>query len=159
MVTSQLLTTLQDIMNYYDKKNQIDIAVLDFAKGFDTVPHNRLLGKLPHYGVNNNLPSKERVSVVGRAHSHEVLVESGVPQGTVLGPLLFLTYINDLLDKVSSSVRFFADDPILYRAIKTTEDQDTLQQDLFSLEKCFQVWGMRFNTTKCEIMRSQRSLT
>jgi ribonuclease P/MRP protein subunit RPP40 len=72
-------------------------------------------------------------------------VSSGVPRGTVLGPLLFLCHINDLLEAVKSNVRLFADDCILYRKIRSVQDTCRLQQDLDSLEKWATIWGMKFN--------------
>ena len=89
-------------------------------------------------------------------------VESGVPQGTVLGPLLFLTFINDLPDAVQSQVRLFADDCLLYRVIRRPEDQLILQRDLDSLEEWTKTWGMKFNPSKCTILtvsNSQSPLT
>ena len=77
---------------------------------------------------------------------------SGVPQGTVLGPLLFLLHINDLTSEVSSKVRLFADDCLVYRNIKNKEDQIALQKDLNLLENWGNAWGMRFNAAKCNIM-------
>ena len=74
------------------------------------------------------------------------------PQGTVLGPLLFLCHINDLPDAVKSTVRLFADDSLLYRHIKIMQDDLTLQRDLQSLETWGKNWRMRFNTKKCYIM-------
>ena len=82
---------------------------------------------------------------------------SGVPQGTVLGPLLFLLHINDLPSVVSSTVRLFADDCLIYRNIKNKEDQITLQKDLNLLENWGNTWGMRFNAAKCNIMRVSRT--
>ena len=82
---------------------------------------------------------------------------SGVPQGTVLGPLLFVLYINDLSSVVSSKVRLFADDCLIYRNIKNKEDQIALQKDLNLLENWGNTWGMRFNTDKCNIMRVSRT--
>ena len=78
---------------------------------------------------------------------------SGVPQGTVLGPLLFLLHINDLPSVVSSKVRLFADDCLIYRNIKNKEDQIAMQKDLNLLENWGNTWGMRFNAAKCNIMR------
>ena len=89
--------------------------------------------------------------------SHIIDVVSGVPQGTVLGPLLFLLHINDLPSVVSSKVRLFADDCLIYRNIKNKEDQIALQKDLNLLENWGNTWGMRFNAAKCNIMRVSRT--
>ena len=92
-----------------------------------------------------------RVIVDGEVSS-ETTVDSGVPQGTVLGPLLFLVHINDLPDCVASSVRLFADDCLIYRISKSTQDRIALQQDLHNLEAWAADWGMRFNASKCYIL-------
>ena len=89
--------------------------------------------------------------------SQEVL--SGVPQSTVLGPLLFLLHINDLPSVVTSQVRLFADDCLLYRPILSGADRVALQRDLDSLEKWSDTWGMRFNAKKCQIMSITRGKT
>ena len=94
--------------------------------------------------------------VVGSAVSGLSDVHSGVPQGTVLGPLLFLLYINDLPDCVSSKVRLFADDCLLYREISSYEDQNALQADLRALEKRTLDWGMKFNPSKCTVLTISR---
>ena len=78
---------------------------------------------------------------------------SGVPQGTVLGPLLFLLHINDLPSVVSSKVRLCADDCLIYRNINNKKDQIAVQKDLNLFENWGNTWGMRFNTAKCNIMR------
>ena len=79
-----------------------------------------------------------------------------MPQGTVLGPLLFLTYINDLPSEVSSQVRLFADDCLLYRPIRSRADQEQLQRDLSALQAWADKWGMNFNPSKCFILRVNR---
>ena len=110
---TQLLTTFHDIESAYNKKgSQIDIAVLDFSKAFDTVPHDGLLSKLKHYDIDDKIWTwisnflKQRVVVDG-IQSDLVTVDSGVPQGTVLGPILFLLHINNLPSVISSKVRLF----------------------------------------------------
>ncbi|KAK7108867.1 hypothetical protein V1264_016528 [Littorina saxatilis] len=80
---------------------------------------------------------------------------SGVPQGTVFGPLLFLCHINDLPQSVKSTVRLFADDCLLYREIRTFRDHLTLQEDLRKLEQWAHKWGMKFNAKKCYILSSK----
>ena len=88
-----------------------------------------------------------RVQLEG-VHSDEASVDSGVPQGTVLGPILFIGHINfDLPDSIKFSVKLFADDCLLYREIKTQGDHDILQQDLTDLENWAEEWGMRFTAT------------
>ena len=91
-------------------------------------------------------------TIVEGESSKETSVDSGVPQGTVLGPIMFLCHINDLPDCVNSSVRLFADDCLLYRTIKKEEDHLTLQADLKHLEEWANKWGMRFNTKKCYVL-------
>ena len=162
---TQLLLTLQDLMTYRDQKDQTDIAVLDFSKAFDAVPHDRMLGKLEFYGITGPVLNwtaaflKNRVQrvVVDERQSRSATMDSGVPQGTVLGPLLFLLHINDLPSVVDSQVRLFADDCLVYRPIRSEADQVLLQRDLSSLELWGDTWGMHFNATKCNIMRISRS--
>lgn len=157
---TQLVTTLRDLFTSYDSSTQVDLAVLDFSKAFDTVPHQKLLHKLAHYGVKgtthqwigNFLTNRTMKVVLDGEESREVTVDSGVPQGTVLGPLLFLCHINDLPVTVKSQVRLFADDCLLYREIHTFNDHIALQEDLKKLETWAQDWGMRFNAKKCNIL-------
>ena len=122
---TQLVTTFQDLAQMHNKKgSQIDIAVLDFSKAFDTVPHDGL-SKLKHYGIDdkiwlwicNFLKNRKQSVVVDGTQTSLIDVISGVPQGTVIGPLLFLLHINDLPSVVSSKVRLFADDCLIYRNI------------------------------------------
>ncbi|KAK7095475.1 hypothetical protein V1264_006874 [Littorina saxatilis] len=160
---TQLLTTMHDIMKSHDAGRQVDVAILDFSKAFDTVPHGRLLSKLHHYGVRGPvhqwitcfLTQRSMRVVLEGAESEEVTVMSGVLQGTVLGPLLFLCHINDLPQSVKSTVRLFADDCLLYREIRTFQDHLTLQEDLRQLEQWAHKWGMQFNAKKCYILSSK----
>ena len=157
---TQLLVTMQDLLQANDRNIQMDIAILDFSKAFDTVPHDRLLQKLEAYGIRGNLhkwlssflKDRQMNVVVEGEHSESAYVESGVPQGTVLGPLMFLCHINDLPDCVKSQVRLFADDCLIYREIKTQKDHQILQNDLKELENWAAKWGMRFNAKKCYIL-------
>ena len=84
--------------------------------------------------IQNFLTNRTQKVVVDGSSSESARVRSGVPQGTVLGPLLFLTYINDLPSMVSSQIRLFADDCLLYRPIKCRTDQEQLQRDLSALQ-------------------------
>ena len=164
---TQLLTTTHDFLTSLDKKHQVDIAILDFSKAFDTVPHQKLLHKLKHFGINgpllswleNFLTQRTMQVVLEGTTSQTTSVDSGVPQGTVLGPLLFLCHINDLPDNVQSQVRLFADDCLLYREIKSFQDHVTLQEDLVKLEIWASKWGMRFNASKCYILSVEKKST
>jgi hypothetical protein len=85
--------------------------------------------------------------------SEETTVDSGVPQGTVLGPLMFLCHVNDLPDSVTSSVRLFADDCLLYHTIKQEDNHQALQKDLKNLEEWANKWGMRFNAKSTKVQQ------
>ena len=139
-----------------DNKTQIDAILLEFAKTFDKVPHLRLLSKLT-YEITGNTQNwiksflsnrEQRVSVNG-ALSDNTDVISGVPQGSVLGPVLFLLYINDINGKIKSSIRLFADDSIIYRKISSKTDHEILQTDLSQLQTWSDKWQMEFNVSKC----------
>ena len=91
--------------------------------------------------------------------SENLSVLSGVPQGTVLGPLMFLLYINDISTNIGSSIPLFADDCVLYQIIKSTEDHDQLQQDLNTLVKWTKQWQMILNPAKCVTLHCTRSLS
>ena len=147
-----------------DHRKQTDLILLDFQKAIDTVPHQRLLCKLSSYGIQNQLYSwidswltqRKQQVIVDSLASVWVPVKSGVPQGTVLGPLMFLIYINDIGDNISSSLQLFADDCILYRTITSPEDSIQLQRDLDSIFEWSQLWQMNFNIKKCVVLRCYR---
>ena len=80
-------------------------------------------------------------------------LKSGVPQGTVLGPLLFLIYINDIESQITSSIHLFADDSAPYRPVYSESDSLSLQEDIFKLQKWANTWQMAFNVNKCKLLR------
>ena len=158
--------TTEHLVQNYEDKIQTDLIVLDFSKAFDAVSHQRLLHKLDHYGIRgptplwiqNVLTTRTQKVVVDGSFSDIAHVGSGVPQGTVLGPILFLCYTNDLSSSVSSDVRLFADDCHLYRPIKSKDAQKKLQKDLTNYESWADTWGIKFNPSKCSVLQVKRPL-
>ena len=138
---TQLINTMEELCKGLKDEQQIDALILDFSKAFDVVGHRRLLGKLDHYGVRGDthqwierwLTGRIQRVVVEGESSEDVPVRSGVPQGTVLGPLMFIIYINDIADGTDSSIRLFAHDPLLYRVVSSTRDNSKLQTDLHTM--------------------------
>ena len=147
---AQLASVVEDILHDLDHLKQVDLIFLNFCKAFDTVPHSRLLLKLSLYGIQNNvnlwiqswLTQRVQRVVVNGSHSTWLSVESGVPQGSVLGPLLFLIYINDIVKDISSNLRLFADDCLLYCVITSEEDSALLQNDLNTIFTWSLLWQM-----------------
>ena len=137
---------------------------MDFAKAFNKVPHRRLLHKFDYYEIRGSTHKWISSSLSGRSQqvaldgqaSDPVPVLSGVPQGSVLGLILFLVFINDLRDNVKSSVYLFADNCVLYRNIHSLQDRLILLEDLDSLGLWDADWQMKFNVAKCHSMRVTR---
>ena len=160
---TQLITTIRDFAESINDKDQTDAILLDFSKAFDKVDHKLLLSKLSSYGISNSLlawlksflSNREQTVIVDGSESSPVPVLSRVPQGTVLGPLLFLVYINDIAKDLShgTHLRLFADDSLLYRVIKSPDDSATLQRDLDSLQRWETTNKMEFHPQKCELLR------
>ena len=168
---TQLVQFYHDMVSNLDGaqdrgQKQTDVIIMDFAKAFDKVPHRRLLYKLGYYGIRGSyhkwisswLSERSQKVVLDGQASDPVPVLSGVPQGSVLGPVLFLIFINDLPDNIRSSVRLFADDCVLYWNIKSPIDCKILQDDLNSLSRWETDWQMKFNVAKCHSMRVTRHL-
>jgi hypothetical protein len=138
--------------------------VLDFSKAFDKVNHAKFVQKVSNIGVCSQvslwvasfLTDRSQEVVVDGCSSSPCRVTSGVPQGSVIGPALFLIYINDLPDNISSEVRLFADDTVIYN---TADNRDQLQRDLNTLEKWELHWDMEFKPTKCEHIKFSRKHT
>ena len=157
---TQLLYYLDECIEKIANGNVIDAIYLDFSKAFDTVPHRRLLGKLESYGIqgktlnwiNSFLKGRKQQVVVNGSKSGIDSVISGIPQGTVLGPVLFVIYINDLLDVISSDGFMFADDTKIFRKITSLADALMLQDDLQKLEEWSNIWLLKFNADKCHVL-------
>ena len=160
-------STVTQLMNYLDvclrsisAGNVVDCIYLDFAKAFDSVPHKRLLGKLKSYGVSSNiygwvkafLTDRTQIVRVNGEESVSAHVTSGIPQGSVLGPILFIVYINDLLEGVNSDGLLFADDAKIFKTIINQKDSDVLQEDLDSLIDWSKQWLLDFNADKCHVL-------
>ena len=162
---TQLLDFSHNLVSTMHDGTQTDVIALDFAKAFDTVPHTHLLFKLDRLGVDPTtrqwissfLHGRKQCVLLDGVCSSEVPVLSGVPQGSVLGPVLFLAYINDLADDISSKVRLFADDTIISREIRCKQDAITLQDDLDKLQAWGSRWQMSFHPGKCQVLRVSRS--
>ena len=166
---TQLIEFIDDLSSNLQKNQQTDVLNMDFAKAFDKVCHSLLVHKLHHYGIRgkvnnwikNWLTNRKQCVVVEGEKSQFVIEFSGVPQGSVLGPCLFLYYINDLAAQLHSTVRFYADETIAYLVVETPEDASLLQEDLNTLAKWEDQWRMKFHPSKCTKMTvtSKRSPT
>ena len=141
-------------------RGRTGVVVVDFAGAFDKVSHRGLLYKLDYYGIRGSthkwitswLSGRFQKVVLDSQASDPVPVLFGVPQGSVLGPVLFFIFINDLPGYIRSSVRRFADDCVLYRNIESPTDCQILQDDLNSLAQWEAFWQMKFNVAKCHSM-------
>ena len=158
--TTQLLKVIDLWTEILDQGGAIDSVYLDFAKAFDTVPHERLLVKLASYGIGGQVLKwirhfltgrRQRVAVAG-TFSTWVDVLSGVPQGSVLGPILFVCFINDMPDVVKSFVYMYADDSKIFSRVDFIYEAESLQKDLDCLQDWESKWQLRFNVDKCKVM-------
>ena len=164
---TQLLETVHHWANALDQRSSVHVIFLDFSKTFDTVPHLKLCAKLDNIGVRGNILSwikafltnrQQRVCVDGRS-SDWSSISSGVPQGSILGPLLFLIYINDITLSLNSKARLFADDCTLYRTVSSAEDCVLLQSDLAKVYSWTQMWQLSLNTSKCKVLNISNKRT
>ena len=161
---TQLTTVINDWAKILDNRGQVDTFILDFEKAFDTPPHELLKSKLFSYGIGGKtlkwtdsfLCFRQLRIVVNGVKSDWAPVLSGVPQITVLGPLLFSLYINDISSDTESEIRLFADDCDCYLEIKDEEDTMKLQSDIDRLGCWARKWGMRFQLVKCNMMQLTR---
>ena len=159
---TQFLQTTDDILQNVNNRKQTDCSILDFSKAFDKVPHQGLKQtnkKLKFYGIRKSTQHcimaflsdwKQWVVVDGASSSYSV--ELGKPQGTLLGPLLFLIFINDINSNITSKIHLFADDCLIYKEINSPRDQLLLQQDINTLAHWARTWKMSFNVDKCHVL-------
>ena len=157
----QLLDVLDDLTSAYDESKQTDVIYIDIKKAFDSIPHRRLLLKLQAYGFGDEIlcwiedflkGRKQKVNVNGEFSEWQPIT-SGIPQGSVLGPVLFIIYINDLPDKLKSMCKIFADDSKIYRSIQDEVDQDIIQEDLFEICDWTDIWLLRISIPKCKAIQ------
>ena len=157
---TQLVMTYHKICKQIDLGKTVHSLVLDFRKAFDMVPHGLIVKKLIMHGfdnclirwITNFLASRQQRVLVRGFESTRVAVTSGVPQGSVIGPKLFLLYINDLPDCIKSNASLFADDTFIYRVIHSDEDWQVLQSDIHSVENWSKKWLMPLNAAKTQLI-------
>jgi hypothetical protein len=163
--TTNLLEFLELLTSAVDAGDSVDVIFLDFAKAFDKVPHKRLVAQLQAHGVGGKVlkwitawlrERKQRVVLNGAGSSWQDVL-SGVPQGSVLGPILFLIFINNLdaMAQMITILKKFADDTKLGQVIRTPADSEKLQNCLDRMTEWAAKWGMSFNVSKCNARRSK----
>jgi hypothetical protein len=158
-VTNQL-ETMDYITKQISDGNNVDIIYMDFAKAFDTVPHKRLIQKISAYGIKGKtldwirdfLSNRKQRVVMGESVSTWCEIFSGVPQGSVLGPLLFLLFINDLPDQVKCECKLYADDSKLMSLANNKDDKSRLQNDINNIIEWTNKWLVKLNKQKCKVM-------
>ncbi len=152
---TNLLETFERITDELDQGNCPDMIYLDYRKAFDSVPHKRLIYKLGRYGIRGKVLDwfeclltnrKQKVTVRGQSSS-TADVFSGVPQGSVVGPLLFILYVNELPESLVSDFKMFADDSKIFN---NSENFQVIQEDLNTLQEWSNKWLLKFNPDKCK---------
>ena len=157
---TQLLKNIDECCESLSNGKVVDSIYFDFAKAFDTVPHRRLCKKLEGYGIEGStlywiksfLNGRKQLVKVNEAKSTTDSVASGIPQGSVLGPLLFVIYINDLPDKVLSALLLFADDTKIFKEVNSISDSLLIQKDIDTLEDWSKDWLLCFHPDKCHVL-------
>ena len=168
----QLLLVYDNVSKHMDEGHIVDVILFDFSKAFDVVVHSLLINKLKSLGIRGKIlqcihsflsDRSMRVCIDGHL-SQEREVLSGVPQGSVLGPLLFLIYINSIGSNLSSSFKIFADDLKLYacvsypnRSLPAPPSSSIIQSDIDRLSSTAASWGLHMNVKKCQVLRFSRS--
>ncbi len=158
--TTQILEALEIWTSLMENDNSIDAIYLDFAKAFDSVPHQRLLKKCKALGIDGKVLSwiraflsnrRQCVTIHGTASDWSD-VASGVPQGSVVGPVLFVIFINDMPDNIQNFISLFADDAKLFGKSSSLTDRISIQEDINTLQQWSDKWQISFNTEKCKTL-------
>ena len=159
---TNLLMCMELWTEMLDDGDTVDVIYTDFSKAFDSVPHKRLLNKMKDLGIDGKILDwvkgflsnrSQRVRIDGE-YSDWKEVTSGIPQGSVLGPILFVIFINDMPDMVKSMCQLFADDAKLFRKVNLRDDYKNalLQNDIDKLSTWSKKWQLPFNTDKCKCL-------
>ena len=165
--SANLLSFYSKVIDVVQERNGwVDGIYLDLKKAFDKVPHKRLLWKIGNYGgvggrlmdwMKDYLSEREMRTVIRNRTSKWLRVTSGVPQGSVLGPVMFGIYVNDLVEGIDSHINLFADDTKLMRRVKCKNDCEKLQEDLVKVGQWSKTWKMEFNLKKSKVMEFGKS--
>lgn len=164
--TLQLLTILDKWTKYLEEGGRIDAVYTDFEKAFDKVSHKKLLTKLKRYGIEDNIikwikgylcDRRQMVRINGKTSKWGPVL-SGIPQGSVLGPLLFVIYINDLAEECDefADIFLFADDAKMFKHIKTDKDVTELQKSCNKFSEWSEKWTLSINVDKCVVLNIKR---
>ena len=153
-----MLKILDDWTSMLEYGGQVDVIYTDFEKAFDRAPHKRLISKLYSYNINEDiinwikayLENRVQRVRVNSCFSNWANVVSGIPQGSILGPLLFIIYINELPNICDSHLFLYADDAKVYRQIFNSQDKENLQNDLIKLNSWADNWLIKLNISKCK---------
>ena len=146
---TQLLTVIEEWTKWMEERKPFDCLYFDYRKAFDSVPHMRLMKKIEIYKFSTRQMAESKS---WRGSFRMKKVTSGISQGSMLGPTLFVLFINDLPQVVESRVALFADDAKVFREIQSDEDRKKLQQDIDELLIWSKKWQLPFNESKCKVM-------
>ncbi|VDM06057.1 unnamed protein product [Schistocephalus solidus] len=152
---------MQSWIKELDAKDTVHVAYIDFQKAYDSVPHQRLLYKLRMFGIGGKLLTWIKNFLVGRfqvvweggSRSKRIVIESGVPQGLVLGPILFLLLINDCVQDLDCNFALFAEDIKIWNVIHNAAERDDFQENLCRLDEWARNWLLSFNSNQCTLLR------
>lgn len=161
---SNLMCYTTALMEEMDNRRQVDCIYFDFSKAFDKVPHDLAIRKLSHLGLpdwstewlRSYLADRKAFVKIGSTRSRLYSIPSGVPQGSILGPLIFILFINDLIARLKSGKLLYADDLKIYRTISSVLDCCALQADIDELTRWCSTNGMQLNIAKCKSITFSR---